>query len=105
MAKKDTYPDPCLVCDNTCRGCGCTKWRIRYLYRQKQINEYAKKILRKKAPKTIGFAYSHPDHVAKWLSVSPCNGCKAEHICDTPCEEYLRWYNARINLARKKAGL
>lgn len=44
------YPDPCLTCkyDNggSCnRYNKCHKWLIRYMYRQKQINAYAKKVL------------------------------------------------------------
>ena len=45
MAK---YPSPCAKCkDNeTCtRYRTCKPWRTRYLYRQKQINAYAKKHL------------------------------------------------------------
>ena len=102
---KNTYPSPCDTCNDSCRGCGCLKWRIRYLYRQKQINAYAEKIYHKKTPTYTGFAYSHPDQIAKWLRESPCKGCKAEPSCDNPCPEYLRWYNARLNIARKKVGL
>jgi hypothetical protein len=38
------------------------------------------------------------------LKHSPCEKCVATD-CDTPCSIYLRWYDARIELARKKAGL
>lgn len=44
------YPDPCLKCEKnnggTCnRYNKCYKWLTRYMYRQKQINAYAKKVL------------------------------------------------------------
>lgn len=43
--KPRPYPSPCETCTaNYCRGTDCEKWRIRYLYRQKQINAYAKKL-------------------------------------------------------------
>ena len=39
------YPSPCDTCkEANCKGVHCDRWRIRYLYRQKQINGYAKKI-------------------------------------------------------------
>ena len=37
------YPSPCDSCENPCNS-GCADWRIRYLYRQKQINAYARKL-------------------------------------------------------------
>lgn len=43
------YPDPCLKCPRNKGYCNmykdCQEWRTRYLYRQKQINAYAKKVL------------------------------------------------------------
>lgn len=37
-------PSPCDTCEVTyCRGKDCERWLINYLWRQKQINEYAKK--------------------------------------------------------------
>ena len=42
------YPSPCIGCkrENDCHHYQkCQKWRTRYLYRQKQINAYAKKVL------------------------------------------------------------
>ena len=37
----NSYPSPCDKCTEQ-KGChGCTDWKIRYLYRQKQINAYA----------------------------------------------------------------
>ena len=43
------YPSPCEKCPrdgtHTCTYKECKPWLIRYLYRQKQINAYAKKVL------------------------------------------------------------
>ncbi len=43
------YPSPCEKCprDGTpkCHYTKCEPWLIRYRYRQKQINAYAKKVL------------------------------------------------------------
>lgn len=39
------YPSPCEKCTaKICQGTRCEPWKIRYLYRQKQINAYARKI-------------------------------------------------------------
>lgn len=38
------YPSPCETCKaKECKGKECIPWKIRYQYRQKQINAYAKK--------------------------------------------------------------
>ena len=42
------YPSPCEKCEhnNNCkRYANCQPWKTRYLYRQKQINAYAEKVL------------------------------------------------------------
>lgn len=42
------YPNPCDKCErseNCTRYKDCQPWKARYLYRQKQINAYAKKHL------------------------------------------------------------
>lgn len=39
------YPSPCENCTKSfCREKNCEAWKVRYLYRQKQINAYAKKL-------------------------------------------------------------
>ena len=49
IRKKESYPSPCDNCPHNETGCrryrNCEKWKTRYLYRQKQINAYAKKVL------------------------------------------------------------
>lgn len=98
------YPSPCEKCprDGSCGG--CLKWEIRYRYRQKQINAYAKGAgaVKVKTVPENKFCYSHPDDVRRWLKESPCNGCHANAFCDTPCPIYLRWYDARMQIARRK---
>ena len=105
MAKKqDTYPSPCETCGKD-YGCpGCSAWETRYRYRQKQINAYAQRMTQRPVAKLPGnkFCYDHPDHVRQWLKESPCKGCSTELFCDKPCEIYLRWYNARMEIVRKK---
>jgi len=103
-----SYPSPCDTCQNPCDGGdGCEKWRIRYRYRQKQINAFAKQILRPvlQFRKPNGFAYDHPDDVRRYLRSNPCSGCQLEATCDQPCLVYLHWYDARMSIARKKVGL
>lgn len=43
------YPNPCDKCPrgnkNNCDYQNCKPWVTRYLYRQKQINAYAEKVL------------------------------------------------------------
>lgn len=98
------YPSPCEKCDKE-YGCGgCEAWEIRYRYRQKQINAYAEKLsqaVTAKLPENK-FCYEHPDHVRQWLKDSPCKGCKAEDFCNRPCKIYLHWYDARMEIVRKK---
>ena len=98
------YPSPCDTCRQS-KDCShpCDKWKIRYRYRQKQINAYAKGV-RVKSRHLPGnkFCYSHPDDVRRWLKESPCTGCHANAFCDTACPVYLRWYDARMQIARRK---
>ena len=103
-----SYPSPCDTCQKLCPGgCGCEAWRIRYRYRQKQINAFARKILTPvpQTQKPKGFTYDHPDEVRRYLRANPCAGCRLEATCDHPCTVYLHWYNAHMAIARKKVGL
>ena len=98
------YPSPCEKCHREGKCGGCNDWKIRYRYRQKQINAFAKKSYEVKVrplPKNK-FCYNHPDHVKRWLRESPCTGCHAETVCDVACPAYLRWYDARMQIARRK---
>lgn len=107
LRKKQGYPSPCETCEKaeSCKmGFGCAAWQIRYRYRQKQINAFAQKILQAKPTGETMFAYRHPDETRRYLAYGPCNGCKAEQVCNTPCPAYLRWWNARMELTRRKVG-
>ena len=43
--KPRPYPSPCNTCKReVCLQKDCEPWKIRYLYRQRQINAYAKKL-------------------------------------------------------------
>lgn len=102
------YPNPCDTCveAETCvRGNGCEKWRIRYLYRQKQINAHANAQASRIPTVQKTFAYEHPDLIREYIAYGPCKGCRAEAVCDTPCLAYLRWWDARMEIARKKVGV
>lgn len=98
------YPSPCDKCSECTCPQGCEAWRIRYRYRQKQINAHARKLFQCSVaqPSTKYFTYSHPDDVRRFLRYSPCNGCQLMPDCDEPCWTYLRWYDARIELARRR---
>ena len=100
VANRKSYPDPCEACEREKRCNGCEPWRIRYLYRQKQINAYAKK--RKEEYLSTRFVYLHPNEVYRFLRECPCGKCGKEPDCDIPCSKYLRWYNARIAVAKIK---
>lgn len=98
------YPNPCDTCDKNYGCSGCDDWKKRYRYRQKQINAFAKKacVVKVRPLPKNKFCYDHPDDVRRWLRTSPCTGCEAEAVCDTACPAYLRWYDARMQIARRK---
>lgn len=98
------YPNPCDGCPScTDPGNGCLAWRIRYRYRQKQINAYSKQLYAQEKKKTK-FVYMHPDQLRRYLQDGPCKGCNAEQACDTHCPAYLSWWDMRMAVARKKAN-
>ena len=99
------YPSPCEKCTKrSCPGCGvgCQTWRARYLYRQKQINAKAKQIYHPKPVPVDKLCYRHPDEARRYLSHSPCEECELNKNCDIPCSAYLRWYDTRMELVRRK---
>lgn len=89
---EDTYPSPCIACQKENCLHGCEAWRIRYLYRQNQINAYARKVL-KPVPRKLD------------PNLRPCDGCSVDENCDKPCQAYLRYYNHRMAQIRKRCGL
>ena len=52
--------------------------------------------------KRMKYRYEHPDIIRHYLQKSPCAGCEFEILCDTPCDAYLRWYDARMVVLRYK---
>lgn len=104
------YPSPCLKCDKDyCKKCGdhykeCAEWLtwFRWWWNRFRVTFTAAP---KKVQENDKFCYSHPDQVKRYLKLGPCAVCSAEQNCDTPCKAYLRWYNGRMEIARKKAGL
>ena len=100
VANRKSYPDPCEGCEHTKKCSGCGPWKIRYLYRQKQINAYAKKQREKYF--SSRWVYPHPNEVHRFLREWPCGNCEREPECDIPCSNYLHWYNARVAVAKIK---
>lgn len=100
VVNRKSYPDPCEGCEHAKKCSGCDPWRIRYRYRQKQINAYAEK--KRKEYFAKRFVYQHPDKIRSYLRVWPCGNCEKEPDCEIPCSDYLRWYNARVAVAKIK---
>lgn len=104
----NSYSSPCEKCGKKCSYPQCTEWTIRYRYRQKLINGFAKRYGSMGKPmkkKRESFVYLHPIEIERYLKQSPCSKCPGEKGCDTPCGAYLAWYNARNTFARKKLGI
>lgn len=95
------YPNPCDSCKKECVPGGCSKWKTRYRYRQKQINGYFHKLLKRVGPVREKFLYEHPDEIRRYLENGPCKGCNAEEVCDTPCPAYLRWWDSRMEWMKR----
>lgn len=103
LGKKQSYPSPCETCEKaeSCKmGYGCADWQIRYRYRQKQINAYARK--QREEYFQSRFVYQHPNEVRNYLRKWPCGECDRAEDCDIPCTKYLQWYDARMQVAKMK---
>lgn len=87
-----SYPDPCIGCTISKCSNMCQKWRTRYLYRQKQINAYARK---------SGIV---PDAPVYELGKNPCCGCRWEETCDSICVARARYWDDRMRILRKELG-
>ena len=102
-------PSPCNKCTwDSCQPTG-KHYQKCYAY-QKWVSwwwkQYKKLFYRTEpAGKSEKFTYSHPDTVRRYLQESPCTGCRVQDTCDIPCKAYLRWYDARMEITRKKVGL
>ena len=97
------YPTPCISCAKVlnCKNISCChdykKW----------LNSWWKYFqgMFRKPVKRDKFRYEHPDRIRRQLQKSPCDKCRIAETCDRPCQEYLRWYDARMEVVRKKVGL
>lgn len=88
------YPDPCAGCAREqCRAKNCIKWKTRYLYRQKQINAYAKH---------YGIVPGSPDYVE---GQNPCDVCLRNDVCANICQARADYWDERMALVRKGLGL
>lgn len=106
---KYKYPSPCEKCTKeNCHKNG-TSYHHCGDYRS-WINFWWKvfpKIFEEAEKKPEGpqkFRYEHPDIVRKYLAVSPCDGCQREKRCTIPCDVYLRWYTAKMRMAKWRMG-
>lgn len=91
----DKYPNPCDTCEKQKAGCPhhCEAWRIRYLYRQNQINAYARQ---------HGIVPGAPDYTK---GRNPCEVCPQNEKCTTICRARADYWGDRMKLVRKGLGL
>ena len=91
----DNYPNPCDTCGKDKSGCThhCEAWRIRYLFRQNQINAYAKH---------HGIVPGAPDYTK---GKNPCEECARSESCCTVCRARADYWDERMALVRKGLGL
>ena len=86
------YPDPCVRCDrkNCPREGMCDRWKTRYLYRQKAINDFAKK-----------YQIQPTDNEPK---VNPCERCSVHDNCHHICQARAKWWDIQMEKLRKELG-
>lgn len=108
--KQPNYPSPCLKCEKEerCFRQGrhedCQDWRKWWLWWWK----YFQNNLGKDDPagkKCNKFRYMHPDHIQKELAKHPCDSCFRKEFCTKPCYKYLAWYDAWVEIARRRLGV
>lgn len=98
--------DPCRGCPRfpqECHSDGCKRWRNYYLERQAMINGYALANFGRPAIDTEELR-QNPEKFQDYLRRSPCQNCRAEEHCDTPCAAYLQWWDERMGWVRRKYG-
>lgn len=94
-----SYPSPCEKCAKCTQPGGCAAWKVRYLYRQKQISAYARRIM--PGPDCDADRLRFPTKYEIWLKHGPCRWCQAADHCDTPCPAYWRWWDERMRMFRR----
>lgn len=87
------YPNPCENCDKEYCPHFCEAWRMRYLYRQRRINEYAR---------VNGVVPGAPEYRE---GVNPCDSCARGETCSQICKARARYWDERMALVRKGLGL
>ena len=80
------------------------QWELDCLQRQFKINAYARRMYTPRLRQVDKILVYHPDEHRRYLRQSPCMGCCAQNFCDRPCEVYLHWYNARMEMVRRRAA-
>lgn len=89
-----SYPNPCHSCEKQhCLFMKCDPWRIRYLYRQKQINAYARKHDIK------------PTSPERPVLINPCKRCPNANVCHDICKARAEYWDACLEGTRKRVGL
>lgn len=96
-------PSPCEECRRAgrCRDMGCKQYRAWIDAQWQRLNgrfmeAYGAGLSSDK------FYYAHPEEVRRYLRQGVCHGCPAERVCGSPCPVYWRWWDARMEIARKK---
>lgn len=90
---------PVLGCPQPCErnpGCRRCRWLGRYYARQRWINAYA----RVAGMGETVFRYRHPLEQQRYRRLGPCVDCPVGRICDTPCPEYVQWWNEKMAAIR-----
>ena len=49
--------------------------------------------------------YEHPDIIRKELAKNPCDSCQKKEFCVQPCYKYLAWYDAWVEIVRRRLGV
>lgn len=93
LAKQEYFGCPVRCQRNPPCMQGECEWLAEYYVRQRWINA--------RYPEEKEFTYFHPEEVERFLRQGPCTGCKVERVCDMPCPDYVRWWNLRMEMARK----
>ena len=106
----NNYPSPCIacppekkeLCDKRSGYSRCNLWLTRYRYKQKQINEYARRMKIPDFRLATPFTYDDPDVTKRFLQHGPCASCELDPDCNKPCGARLLWWDLCMLQLRKK---
>ena len=98
-----SYPNPCNRCEKDCPYTLCAEYQkyIRWWWKRFKVI-FHQPVQDRNQEK---FIYAHPDQVRRYLEEGPCKGCRIKDTCDTACKAYARWWDARMEIVRKKVGV